>query len=509
MLRRDTMRIRGWTEALALLLCITLTFTASGIGCTPSANGEDEWQNWAIIQTQVQANTVLVSQGFNVTHTDYELISAERSDTDVTVRAKHTFDLSHGAGTTQFSGEGVYQWRGDAEAWTEAISLTLNTTDDIGTCTINYLRDYLERAGTFRIKTARSTSSTMEGLNGFTFTSSITSTPKSGNSHNVEFLQETTGPGGTVNAEGSKDETFISSDTVKGEAEMVVTINGTNPRQFSTGYTKTMDMDYRDHLLLEMNPLLEVNAEYDRYDVIIEQATYSLEEPAYFRVDQPEKGNYNLSWKLKVGDGTTTLLNTSGSGSVHETVANGKSIVTANLEDFVSGATYQLYVDPIPFLLIGGIIVGVATVVGAGAAVYSVLKPEPCSACGADGLMKADCTDCGATGSLNCPKCGGDGTISCATCEGLASVPCKRCDGYGKVQCPWCKGLGCPICEDSSWLYCPDCQGKGSVPCPTCGGSGDTQCNVCQGKGDLSCPGCSGKGWNLETCRHCGGDGMR
>lgn len=96
------------------------------------------------------------------------------------------------------------------------------------------------------------------------------------------------------------------------------------------------------------------------------------------------------------------------SGNVQETFTDGKAMVTASLEGFVSATSYKLYVDPIPFLLIGGIMVGVATVIGAGAAVYSLLKPEPCSTYGADGLMKADCADCGATGSLSCPECIGD-----------------------------------------------------------------------------------------------------
>jgi hypothetical protein len=287
--------------------------------------------------------------------------------------------------------------------------------------------------------------------------------------------------------------------------------NGVNPRLVSTEYTKTIDMDYGDYLLTDTNPLLEMNTDYQTYDITIEQTTFSLEKPAYFHMEETTDGNYTLDWKLTVGDEEVTLVNTAGTGSLQETAADGKPVVTASLSDLVSGASYELYVDAI-----FAIIVGVAAIVGAVAAVTAVglqiadqAAPEPCTACGGDGLMKADCTTCGATGQLSCTRCGGDGVIDCANCEGLGSVPCPRCGGDGKVNCPWCQGYGCLACEESGWQFCPDCQGKGSIPCPACGGSGDIQCTVCKSSGNLGCPACGGNGWKLTSCPHCGGDGTR
>ncbi len=495
-------------KALAVVLCVALITAALGGGCGTATLSS--WENWATIQPQVQANTVLVSQGYNITHADYELLESEESETEVMVRADYTFDLSHEGNTLRLSGEGVYRWQAaGSDGWTEGVSLNLATAEGIATCTINYAREYSSRAGTYRIETTRSTSSTLEGLSGSTFTSSLSSIPTSANSNRVQFIRETAGCEGVTRLEGAKEETFTSPTEVAGTAEMTQTTNGASPRVFSTRYTKTVALDYEDYLLLEMSPLLEIGADYETYDITIEETTFSLEEPAYFHAEETTPGNYIITWKLKVGNGAETLVNTAGAGNLQETIADGKSTVTASVEELISGDSYLFYVDPIPFLLIGGIIVGVATVIGAGAAVYCAVKPEPCSACGADGLMKKDCADCGATGELNCPKCGGDGTVSCQNCEGLGSVPCPRCNGYGKVQCPWCKGLGCPICEDSSWLYCPDCKGKGSLPCPACGGSGDVKCSICGGGGELGCPGCGGEGWNLIQCPHCGGDGSR
>ena len=108
------------------------------------------------------------------------LLEAEESETEANIRANYTFDLAHDGSTVPLIGEGLYQWtKIGPDYWMEGARLTLAAPEGIGTCTINYMQEYSAKAGAYRIKTIRSTSSTLEGLSGSTVTSILTSTPTS------------------------------------------------------------------------------------------------------------------------------------------------------------------------------------------------------------------------------------------------------------------------------------------------------------------------------------------
>lgn len=558
------MKPSALTTVLALTLSVTLLFTSSSAGCAPTAPAPAPTPepaatpgcNRGIILTQAQANIVLVSQGYNVVYTDHELLEAEESETEVTVRANHIFDAVYGGSTIQLSGEGVYRWRGtSADNWTEEMSLTLAMPQGTGRCTINYIREYSAKAGSYKIEVTRSTSSTIQDLSSGIVASSLTSTPTSASSNHVEFWQETISRNGMTRLEGSKDETFVSPTKIVGTAKMTLTTNGANPRLCSTRYNRTADITYEDYLLLDTSPLLEINAYYDTYDITIEQRKFSLEEPAYFKMEGSDEGKHTVTWKLKVGDGTETLLDTAGSGNLTETIANGKPAVTANLEELVRGVTYLMYVDsPGLVIILATLVCAVGTAICAGVALDQAAKPDICDACGGTGRMEDYCPSCGGTGkydcpvchgasTYSCPSCGGRGKLTCSICGGDGELKCESCLGFGRWKCDFCDELGyppcpaceefgpecplcdgtgwwtCPICKGVGWKLCPGCDGSRYLSCTNCGGQGELDCVSCGGKGKLDCgiclqlrglcPACGGKGKILrEGCPHCGGDGQ-